>query len=230
MTNLICPLCGRRVNLSSFDPTGYDLDITAVEVKGLGYGRGFKEVSNSSILSPGDPTVELIKNRILDLSKMLLDCKCLEPKEVYQILPYRTDPGETAKKDKIIEDLTGKTVSLKSTIIGRDRIIKSLTNEDISLNSQINGRDKIIEELTSKNIEANQEVSALKQSMAEKDKIAVSLTEEIVKLGDDKDEVEKERDHRLEQARELRRIARSQKEKIDSLEEQVREFSEGWIQ
>ena len=76
MTNLVCPLCGRRVLLKGFDPSGYDLDITAVEVAGLGRGRGFKKVSSSSILGPGDSTVELIKNRILDLTKMLFDSKC----------------------------------------------------------------------------------------------------------------------------------------------------------
>ena len=55
MTNLVCPLCGRHVALSIFDPSSFEPDIFAVNVKGLGRGRGFTVSETFSVL--GDPEI-----------------------------------------------------------------------------------------------------------------------------------------------------------------------------
>ena len=39
MSQLVCPLCGRFVSLKIFDPSSFESDIFAVDVRGL--GRGF---------------------------------------------------------------------------------------------------------------------------------------------------------------------------------------------
>jgi len=55
MSQLVCPLCGRFVSLRNFDPSGFDSDIYAVNVVGLGRGRGFAVSESFSIL--GNPAV-----------------------------------------------------------------------------------------------------------------------------------------------------------------------------
>ncbi|MFC1804166.1 hypothetical protein ACFL0D_09430 [Thermoproteota archaeon] len=60
--NIACPLCGRHVPESVFDPSMFTNDIYAVEVSGLGRGMGFQVTSQYSIL--GDPTITgLISDR-----------------------------------------------------------------------------------------------------------------------------------------------------------------------
>ncbi|NQT09393.1 hypothetical protein HQ586_09970 [Candidatus Bathyarchaeota archaeon] len=55
MTNLVCPLCGRHVSLSIFDPSRFESDIFAVDVRGLGRGRGFAISEAFSVL--GEPEI-----------------------------------------------------------------------------------------------------------------------------------------------------------------------------
>ena len=82
MANLKCPLCGRSVNLATFNPSNYDLDFCCVEVKGLGRGKGFEVTSRYSILYPGNPTLELIKGLLLELTNLLIEHDCLKKPEV----------------------------------------------------------------------------------------------------------------------------------------------------
>ena len=62
MTQLVCPLCGRFVGLEYFDPRHFEDDIYAVEVRGLGRGRGFEVVSRESVLDD-DRITGLIADR-----------------------------------------------------------------------------------------------------------------------------------------------------------------------
>lgn len=48
--NLVCPLCGRHVPEHVFDPSTFEDDIYAVEVTGLGRGRGFQVTGQYSVL------------------------------------------------------------------------------------------------------------------------------------------------------------------------------------
>ena len=56
MTQLVCPLCGRFVALSIFDPSRFEPDIFAVNVKGLGRGRGFAVSETFSVLGDQEIT------------------------------------------------------------------------------------------------------------------------------------------------------------------------------
>jgi hypothetical protein len=72
MSFLLCPMCGRNVSMDSFDPCSFDLDILAQDLRGLGKGRGFESTNRHSILGDNE-TVGKIRDRILDLLKLLLD-------------------------------------------------------------------------------------------------------------------------------------------------------------
>ncbi|UCD44583.1 MAG: hypothetical protein JSV27_10760 [Candidatus Bathyarchaeota archaeon] len=50
MSQLVCPLCGRFVSLSRFDPSFFESDIFAVNVRGLGRGKGFAVSETFSVL------------------------------------------------------------------------------------------------------------------------------------------------------------------------------------
>ena len=51
MSQLACPLCGRYVSLSRFDPSGFEYDIYAVNMVGLGRGKGFAVGPSFSVLN-----------------------------------------------------------------------------------------------------------------------------------------------------------------------------------
>lgn len=108
------------MSLAHFDPTGFDLDIYGVEVTGLGRGKGVKVTGMYSILKPGDATIELIKDRILELSRILLENGCLKPDEVLSSLKIKTlSPREIHMLKSDVEVLE---VELKDAERERDRL------------------------------------------------------------------------------------------------------------
>lgn len=80
---------------SIFDPSGFDYDIYAVEVKGLGRGRGVEVVKRYSILDPDDEDVILIKNRLLVLLKLLEENRIVSKEEITDYLDRETEEDET---------------------------------------------------------------------------------------------------------------------------------------
>ena len=70
MAQLICPLCGRLVALSIFDPSDFELDICTVVQTGLGRGRGFSVSDPVSVL--GDKQITgLISDRCYKILEMI---------------------------------------------------------------------------------------------------------------------------------------------------------------
>ena len=55
MSQLACPLCGRYVSLSHFDPSRFEPDIFAANMRGLGRGKGFQVSEQFSVL--GEPEI-----------------------------------------------------------------------------------------------------------------------------------------------------------------------------
>ena len=51
LSQLACPLCGKYTSLSRFDPSGFESDIYAVDMIGLGRGRGFAVGPSFSVLN-----------------------------------------------------------------------------------------------------------------------------------------------------------------------------------
>jgi len=196
---LACPLCGRFVSLKHFDPTRFTDDVYEVEVTGLGRGKGVTVTGTHSILQPGDATIELVKDRILEISKILLDSNCLESREVLSKLRIQTvNPAELAKRDKVIESLSEEAINLKSRI----------------------------DELSEKNVNLPKTISSLRKKIAEEDALLGDLTEQNIKLSGEKQDLEEKLNHRTKQAKKLFRIAKSQKNKIETMEEEITDLSE----
>ena len=209
MSLFICPICGKQNSIRLYDPTEFDLDITAIQKVGLGRGKGFKVIDTFSILAKGDPTVEMIKDRILLLSKALLDNDCLSRRDVLSALQIRVVPPRVLKaRNQVIEDLTTENISLKS------QLDKAKNNSRRS--------DELSSDLSEEIIRLKKRINELLELLTDKDAIIEDLSQETIVLTED-------RNHRLQQARELREIVRTRGEKIESLEAQVEDLSEELI-
>ena len=81
MMNVVCPLCGRHIPETVFDPSEFQDDIYAVDVSGLGRGRGFQVTGQYSIL--GDPMIMgLISDRCHRILHIIQDGGYLPPQEL----------------------------------------------------------------------------------------------------------------------------------------------------
>ena len=109
---------------------------------------------------------------------------------------------------QVIEDLTSENISLKT------HLNKALNNNRRS--------DELTSDLSEESIRMNTQVNELLELLADKDAIIEDLSQETIVLTED-------RDHRLQQARELREIVRTRREKIESLEAQIEDLSEALI-
>jgi hypothetical protein len=78
--NICCPLCGRHVPEDVFDPSEFEDDIYAVEVSGLGRGRGFQVTDRYSVLD--DPAITgLIADRCHRILHLIDEEDYLPPEE-----------------------------------------------------------------------------------------------------------------------------------------------------
>lgn len=200
MGQLACPLCGRFVSLTHFDPTTFIDDVYVVEVTGLGRGKGVTVTGTHSILQPEDTTIKLIKDRLLNISKILLDNQCLDPREVLSKLRIQTiSPTELTKRDKVIENLSEEAEKLNSRIL-------DLSEKNVNLTSST--------------------IYNLRKTIAEQDALLEDLAEQNVGLNAEKKDLEEKLNHRTEQAKKLFRIAKNQTSKIEKLEDEIEDLSE----
>ncbi len=70
MSQLCCPMCGRFASLRFFDPASFESDIYAVDVRGLGRGKGVEVVSRTSVLKVSEIVVP-IRNRCRELIRII---------------------------------------------------------------------------------------------------------------------------------------------------------------
>ena len=156
---LICPLCGRFVSLTHFDPSKFDLDIYGVNVTGLGRGKGVKVTGTYSILHPGDTTIELIKDRILELSKVLIENRCLKPEEVLSNLKI------TAINPREVQRLKGEVDALKVELQEASKEKNRLRLENENLESRVNENKKTIRILENEVATLETEFEASKEQL-----------------------------------------------------------------
>jgi chromosome segregation ATPase len=165
---LVCPLCGRFVSLTYFDPSGFSDDIYCVEVVGLGRGRGVKVTEKYSILNPGDATIELIKNRIFDLSKLLLNSGCLNREELLSSLEINVaDPAEISSLEEKNATLS---TELDNTKKSRDEWIanrETWKSHAETLNTRLQEITKTRDELRTDRDKWKNEAEALETSLEE---------------------------------------------------------------
>ena len=69
-----CPLCGKIVSVSRYDPSDFDDDILLIQVRGLGRGKGFEVAEKYSLLDGDNPELlDLISDRVAILYDLLYE-------------------------------------------------------------------------------------------------------------------------------------------------------------
>jgi len=100
-----CPLCGRSVSIRKFDPTEFDDDVNGIRFEGLGYGRGFGVAEKGSILESGDPVLALIGDRVLEISRFLMDAGILTQSMIASHIPVLESQAQVDEREELIDDI-----------------------------------------------------------------------------------------------------------------------------
>lgn len=163
LSMIVCPLCGKQTSLKHFNPSDYDLDIYVQEVRGLGRGRGFETGPRESILGD-DHVTPLIKDRLLELSRLLLKEEILKPSEVASLMG-----GEAAlrKRDDTIDELE-ETVEVLTSELNDAK--EELRKRELNLAEWRSAYEKLLGLYNRKGDE-------LKQVASEKEEIEEELEE-----------------------------------------------------
>jgi len=116
MSQLACPLCGRYVSLSRFDPSGFDNDIYAVNMVGLGRGKGFAVGPSFSVLNDVTITGAIASRCRIILG--LIDGVDAQSNEV-SILRAEIEKfkAEAFRKERVQQDLYTQLADLERQVI-----------------------------------------------------------------------------------------------------------------
>ena len=129
MSQLACPLCGRFVSLSRFDPSGFDNDIYAVNMVGLGRGKGFAVGPSFSVLD--DLTITgAIASRCRTILGLIEGRKIPSGGET-SVLRAEVEmrKGEAMRERRSSEDLTVKLVEQEEQAVFWRKEASSLRRE-----------------------------------------------------------------------------------------------------
>lgn len=129
MSQLACPLCGRFVSLSRFDPSGFDNDIYAVNMVGLGRGKGFAVGPSFSVLN--DVTITgAIASRCRTILGLIEGRKIPSGGET-SVLRAEVEmwKGEAMRERRSSEDLTVKLVEQEEQAVFWRKEASSLRRE-----------------------------------------------------------------------------------------------------
>ncbi len=129
MSQLACPLCGRFVSLSRFDPSGFDNDIYAVNMVGLGRGKGFAVGPSFSVLD--DLTIiGAIASRCRTILGLIEGRKIPSGGET-SVLRAEVEmwKGEAMRERRSSEDLTVKLVEQEEQAVFWRKEASSLRRE-----------------------------------------------------------------------------------------------------
>jgi len=99
-----CPLCGKIVSVSRYDPSNFEDDILLVQVRGLGRGKGFELAEKYSLLDGDNPELlDLISNRVAVIYDMLYED--VEDDEAEEEYPVDLEDDDEEEEDEDINDL-----------------------------------------------------------------------------------------------------------------------------
>ena len=185
-------MCGRFASLRFFDPGSFDADIYAVDVRGLGRGKGVKVVSRTSVLDVPEIVVP-IKNRCRELIR-IIDGK----------LPPKKDEVATLKRDlqawknsaldlqKQGNDQQALVVDMESNMLKCKREAQNLKRRNRDLEAKIaddestirgwmNHCDKLSVKVHDLTLENKRLVKKI-ENMTEEEELAVEELDEILEL------------------------------------------------
>lgn len=158
-SHIQCPLCGKFSGSRTFDPTKFDNDINGVRFEGLGYAKGFGVADRGSILDSGDPVIDLISDRVLEISRFLMDAGLITDNMMASHLPILESNIETqAKLESEVHTLEVDNEELKNKNAG-------LKKEIVKLDSEVDALEVDIEDLERKNAGLKNEVKELREQL-----------------------------------------------------------------
>jgi len=181
-------MCGRFASLRFFDPTSFESDIYAVDVRGLGRGKGVKVVSRTSVLEVPEIVVP-IRNRCRELIR-IIDGKL--PSNDVAILQKDVQKWKKSALDlqKQGNDQQAQMVDMESSLLKwrRDAQYLKRRNRDLEAKiaddeSTIRGWmihcDKLNAKIHDSTLENKRLVKKI-ESMTEEEDLAVEEMEEIL--------------------------------------------------
>jgi hypothetical protein len=168
MSQLCCPLCGRFASLRFFDPTSFESDIVAVDVRGLGRGKGVEVVSRTSVLEVPEIVVP-IRNRCRELIR-IIDGKL--PSNDAAILQKVVDmEGNMLKWKREAQKLKMRNRDFEAKIADDESTIRGWMNHCDKLNAKV-------QDITLENKRLVKKI----RSMTEEEELAVEEMEEVLEL------------------------------------------------
>jgi len=173
--------------LAKYDPTDFDLDVMAIQKRGLGRGRGFEVVDKYSLMGTDDPAFVLLKQRVSALYILLHGDKTQEWKIAFDKL-----------KDDVV-NLRIKIALLRDTNIRANTEIETLQSDKELLQGYIS-------RLKASMSESQREVEVLRSEKELLESMVSRLRSSVAELQSEVEEYEemsKEVDELLEKAREL---------------------------
>ena len=100
-----CPLCGRSVSIRKFDPSDFVDDINGIRFEGLGYGRGFGVAEKGSILESGGPVLDLVSDRVLEVSRFLMDAGIITEDMLVSHFPVLGSRAQVKEREELLDDI-----------------------------------------------------------------------------------------------------------------------------
>ena len=130
-------MCGRFASLRFFDPTSFESDIYAVDVRGLGRGKGVEVVSRTSVLEVPEIVVP-IRNRCRELIR-IIDAKLPPKKDEVAILQKDVQKWKKSALDlqKQGNDQQAQMVDMESNMLKWKREAQNLKRRNRDLEAKI---------------------------------------------------------------------------------------------
>ena len=183
-------MCGRFASLRFFNPSSFESDIFAVDVRGLGRGKGVEVVSRTSVLEVPEIVVP-IRNRCRELIR-IIDGKL--PSNDVAILQKDVQKWKKSALDlqKQGNDQQAQMVDMESSMLKWKREAQNLKRRNRDLEAKIADDESIIRgwmnhsdkssaklhDLTLKNKRLDKKIG----SMMEEEELAVEEMEMILEM------------------------------------------------
>ena len=185
-------MCGRFASLRFFDPGSFESDIYAVDVRGLGRGKGVEVVSRTSVLDVPEIMMP-IKNRCIELIR-IIDGKL--PPAKNEVVTLKNDLQKWKKSamglQKQGNDREAQLVDMESTMLNwqREAQNKERSNSDLeakiaddesTINKWRNHCDKLSTRDNDLTLENNKLAKKIERLTGEEER-AVEEMEEILEM------------------------------------------------
>ena len=185
-------MCGRFASLRFFDPSSFESDIYAVDVRGLGRGKGVEVVSRTSVLDVPEIVVP-IKNRCRELVR-IIDGKLPPAKDEVATLKNDLQKWKKSALDlqKQGNDQQAQLVDMESNMLHWQREAQNMekrnrdfeakiADDESTINKWMNHCDNLNARVNNLTLENNKLVKKI-ESMTEEEELAVEEMEEILEM------------------------------------------------